>query len=109
MPPRWDAKPFPKGERAGRFVTLASGIEGDADALPIVADARVLGATLGAGEEARYDLAPCRRAYLVSATGVVEVNGVRLEPRDGAAIRDEPVLTVRALGDAELVMVDVGA
>ena len=51
--PSWGAKPFPKGERSGRFVTLASGFEDDADALPIRADGRVVGATLKAGETDR--------------------------------------------------------
>src|SRR3546814_8870985 len=46
------AKPFPKGDRAGRFVTLASGFAEDAEALPIRTDARVAGATLKAGETA---------------------------------------------------------
>uniref|UniRef100_UPI0028121A27 pirin family protein n=1 Tax=Phenylobacterium sp. TaxID=1871053 RepID=UPI0028121A27 len=41
--PAWGAKPFPKGDRAGRFVTLASGLAGDEDALPIRTDARVAG------------------------------------------------------------------
>ena len=33
--PAWAAKPFPRGDRAGRFVALASGLDGDGDALPI--------------------------------------------------------------------------
>ena len=105
--PGWDTRPFPKGEGAGHFVTLASGIDGDADALPIRANARVLGATLKAGETAEYRLAPNRRAYLVPAKGAVEVNGVRIEARDGAAIENERVLTVTALDNAEIVLVDV--
>jgi redox-sensitive bicupin YhaK (pirin superfamily) len=51
-PPAWGAKPFPKGDRSGRFVPLASGREDDVDALPIRTDARVLGASLNAGESA---------------------------------------------------------
>jgi quercetin 2,3-dioxygenase len=104
--PAWGARAFPKGDRAGSFVALASGEAGDADALPIRADARVLGASLGAGEEARYDLDPRRHAYLAAASGAVEVNGVRLEERDGAAILGETSLTVRAISDAEVVLVD---
>ncbi len=104
--PAWGAKPFPKGDRSGKFVALASGLGGDDDALPIRADARVLGATLKAGETAEYPLGAARHAYLVPSTGVVEVNGVRLDARDGAAIRDEAVLTVKALEDSELVLVD---
>ncbi len=48
-----------------------------------------------------------RHAYLVPASGAVEVNGVRVDARDGAAIRDESSLRVTALdGDAEFVLVD---
>src|SRR6187551_2742624 len=54
--PSWGAKPFPKGDRSGRFVTLASGIDSDKDALPIRADARVLGATVKKGETIEYEL-----------------------------------------------------
>ena len=103
--PQWGAKPFPKDDRSGRFVVLASGM-GDADALPIRTNGRVLGATLKAGEETTYELGAGRHAYLVLAEGEVEVNGVVLNPRDGAAIEGEPVLTIRARSDAELVLVD---
>ncbi|MDP1632196.1 MAG: pirin family protein [Caulobacter sp.] len=103
--PAWGAKPFPKGDRSGRFVTLASGF-GDEGALPIRTDARVLGATLKAGETTTYALGAGRHAYLVAATGQVEVNGVTLHARDGAAIKDEAELTIRAVADAELVLVD---
>jgi redox-sensitive bicupin YhaK (pirin superfamily) len=104
--PGWGTKPFPKDDRSGRLVPLASGDPSDADALPIRADARVLGATLKAGETISYNLRPGRRAYLVPASGTVEINGTRLDPRDGAAIRDESELRIAALDDAELVLVD---
>jgi redox-sensitive bicupin YhaK (pirin superfamily) len=104
--PAWGAKPFPKGDRSGRFVALASGLAGDEDALPIRADARVLGAAVKAGETIEYALGAGRHGYLVPSTGKVEVNGVTLQTRDGAAIRDEPILRVTALEDAELVLVD---
>jgi redox-sensitive bicupin YhaK (pirin superfamily) len=105
-PPAWGTKPFPAGERSGRFVALASGFKEDTDALPLRTDARVLGASLKAGETAEYELGTQRFAYLVPAKGKVEVNGVTLEARDGAAIRNEPKFTVTALEDAELVLVD---
>jgi redox-sensitive bicupin YhaK (pirin superfamily) len=104
--PSWGAKPFPKADRAGRFVTLASGIASDQDAMPIRADGRVVGATLKAGQTAEYPLGADRKAYLVPAMGVVEVNGTRVAARDGAAVRDEEVLRVTALEDAEIVLVD---
>jgi redox-sensitive bicupin YhaK (pirin superfamily) len=102
----WGAKPFPKDDRAGQFVVLASGFEDDVDALPIRTDARVIGATLKAGESADYPLGATRRAYLVPAKGKVEVNGVRVNARDGVAITEVETLTVKALNDAEIVLVD---
>ncbi|MEH3159635.1 MAG: pirin family protein [Sphingomonas taxi] len=104
--PSWGAKPFPKGERSGRFVTLSSGFADDADALPIRTDARVVAATIRAGESAEYPLGAGHHAYLVPATGAIEVNGVALAARDGAAIVDEAVLRVTAIEDAEIVLVD---
>jgi redox-sensitive bicupin YhaK (pirin superfamily) len=105
--PSWGMKPFPRQDRSGHFVTLASGLEEDGDALPIRADARVLGATLNAGETLEYSLGNGRRGYLVPARGAIEVNGVRLAERDGAAIENERSLRVTALEDAEIVLVDV--
>jgi redox-sensitive bicupin YhaK (pirin superfamily) len=87
-------------------VTLASGFAEDTDALPIRTDARVLGANLKAGEKTEYRLGDGRSAYLVPATGSIEVNGVRIDARDGAAIHAEPLLEITALDDAEIVLVD---
>jgi redox-sensitive bicupin YhaK (pirin superfamily) len=104
--PTWGAKPFPKADRSGRLAILASGIEGDEGALPIRAQARVLGASLEAGETVQYALGASRHAYLVLAKGAAEVNGVLLDARDGAAISDEAELTITAAEDTELVLVD---
>ncbi len=105
-PPSWGTRPFPKGERAGKFVTLASGMAGEADALPIRTNARVLGASLKAGESVTYALGNGRSAYLVPATGAVEIDGTRVNARDGAALRDVKSITITALQDSEIVLVD---
>ncbi|MES2941851.1 MAG: pirin family protein [Pseudomonadota bacterium] len=109
QPPSWGAKPFPKGDRSGQFVALASGLPGDDDALPIRTNARVLGATLKAGESTEYQLGKNRRGYLVTASGDVDVDGVQLKARDGAAISDVESFRVTATADAELVFVDSAA
>src|SRR3546814_237555 len=103
--PGWGQREFPKADRSGRFVTLASGIEGD-EALPIRADARVAAATVQAGDRIAYDLGAGRHAYLVAAKGRIRVNGEDAAPRDGIAIRDVDRIDVEALDDAELVLVD---
>src|SRR6516225_6244228 len=104
--PTWGSKPFPKADRSGKLVTIASGIDGDSDALPIRANARVLATTLRAGESAEYATDKRRNLYLVPAAGIVEINGVRVNARDGAAIHDEAKLKITALEDSELVLVD---
>jgi len=104
--PTWGAKPFPKGERSGRLVTLASGFADDADALPIRADARVLAATLKAGERVTHQVGEGRHAYLVPATGALLLNGERIDARDGAAISGGQSVEIQALEDAEIVLVD---
>lgn len=104
--PQWGAKPFPKDERSGQFVTLASGFDNDNDALPIRTDARVVGATLRAGETVEYPLGKDRKAYLVPAKGAVQIDDVRVNTRDGAAISDMDVIRVTAIEDSEIVLVD---
>ncbi|RYD45357.1 MAG: pirin family protein [Sphingomonadales bacterium] len=104
--PQWGAKPFPKGERSGHFITLASGYDNDNDALPIRTDARVVGATLRAGETAEYSLGKDRKAYLVPATGAIQIDDIRVNARDGAAISDLDVIRITAIEDSEIVLVD---
>lgn len=106
--PYWGSAQFPKGDRAGRLVPLASGFEADQalGALPIRQDARVLAGTILAGQTAEVTLAPDRQAYLTVAKGAVEVGGVRLDARDGAAISAGFTGEVKAIEDAEIVMVE---
>jgi quercetin 2,3-dioxygenase len=104
--PRWDTRPFPGGDGSGRFAVLASGMPGDNNALPIRADARVLGMTMKAGSSVRHELDSGRSAYLVAARGSVTVNGEPVGPLDGVVIADVSLIQVVAAQDAELVMVD---
>jgi redox-sensitive bicupin YhaK (pirin superfamily) len=104
--PSWGAQPFPKDDRAGRFVVLASGMDGDEDALQIRSNARVLGATVKAGDSLTYALTPDRHAYLVPATGKVRIGETVVNARDGAAITGLDSITITAIEDSELVLVD---
>ena len=107
--PSWGAKQFPKGDRAGAFVPLASGIANDNQngALPIRSKARVLGATIKAGESVTYTPSSAdRHLYLVPATGKVRVDDVEANARDGVAITQLEQVTITALEDSEVVLVD---
>jgi len=110
--PRWEKRRFPKGDRSGALVALASGRDGGADdgsesALPIHQDAAILGATLAAGQSVAHRLDGGRRAYLVVARGAVEINGIAAAERDGVTIGGEPELTIAALEDSEILLADL--
>jgi quercetin 2,3-dioxygenase len=102
--PAWGAMPFPKESRKGSFQLLASGDPADG-ALSINADAKVLGATVDAGESIEIDADPSRHLYLVPS-GRVRVNGVDAGPRDGVAITGEDRVRIEAKDNSELVLVD---
>ena len=102
--PRWGTKPFPKVDRAGVFVPLASGRNAEG-ALPIRTDAEVYGALLHAGAKTRYSFRKGDAGYLVPATGEVEVSGVNVHAREGLVIENEEMIAIKALTDSELVLV----
>ncbi len=111
LEPRWAQRRFPKGERDGALVALASGRPIDAagqdGALPIHQDAAILGATLERGQSVTHSLDHGRKAYLVAARGRVRVNDVIAEARDGVTIAEEAEVTITALDDAEILLADL--
>ncbi len=105
--PGWETREFPADPVTGALPALASGRDGHAGALLIHQDASVHGARLRAGDTARHVLGPGRAAYLVPTQGAIEAGGKRAEPRDGVAVTNEDAITIEALADAEIVLVDV--
>lgn len=107
--PRWTTRCCSQARRDGRFVTLASGDPADvgAGALPIDADARVRIATLREGETTRVALASPQSAYFVTDHGSIDIGGLRLDPRDGALVTRESDVSITALGDTDVVMVEL--
>ena len=105
--PSWGQRQFPRGDRAGKWVELASGeAGGDGEVLPIRANARLLAARLGAGQRLDYAADPARHLYLVAPTGRISVNGRSADARDGVAVTGEERLEIVAEDDAEIVLVD---
>ncbi len=108
LAPGWAARAFPAGDRAGQLVVLASGRDGDGEGpLPIHQDAALLAATFEAGQSVVHEFTPGRRAYLVPTRGALEVNGVAVGERDGVAIAGEDDVAIRAVGEGEIVLVDL--
>lgn len=107
--PRWETRSFPRGENAGQLVMLASGRAQDADFdVPIIhQDAALLGATLHDGQSVTHMLGAGRKAYLVPARGMLEINGTTAQERDGVVVLDESEIRITARGEAELVLADL--
>jgi redox-sensitive bicupin YhaK (pirin superfamily) len=103
--PGWGTRQFPKGDRSGKWTVFASDTGAD-DSLTIKQDAKVMGATLRAGDTLDYDVAAGRHGYFVLAAGSVSLNGHVLNARDGAAIHGAETLVLKGIEDAEIVFVD---
>ncbi|MEO5867827.1 MAG: hypothetical protein ABIS14_02270, partial [Sphingomonas sp.] len=69
-------------------------------------DARVLGATVKAGDSVSHTVGEGRHAYLVPATGAIGIGDMRIAARDGVALSGGQSVTITALEDAEIVLVD---
>lgn len=102
--PRWETRGFPQD---GGMQLLASGLErhANAGALWIDQDASLWGGQVKAGEVWEYGLAGS--AYLLVSKGEVALGDTVLHAGDGVAITKELSIHLKALVDAELVLIDL--
>src|SRR5258708_34798131 len=108
LTPSYEQKAFPPGGRLGRFQLVASP-DGQDGSLTIQQDARILLATVPAGQSLRQELPAGRHAWVQVLRGELELNGKALAAGDAAALSDEPALDLRvtASADAELMWFDL--
>lgn len=104
--PRWETRNFPEGSAGQQLRLLASGRSTNGEAMRIHQDAAVLGARLAQGETVTYDFDRKRRVYVVSTDAAVEINGVTVPARAGAAIADEERIAITPQGTTDVVLVD---
>ena len=113
LKPRWAQAQFPKGDRAGRLVPLASGEQAVRDASPetllIHQDATLYGALLAQGDTVTHSLPEGRIAYVVVADGTATVNGTTLGTRDGMAVFKVENAEILAEEAAEILLFDLPA
>lgn len=107
LKPRWEMMAFPKADRSGALVPLASGEAGVTGALKIHQDATLYGAYLKAGDAITHALKPGRRAYIVPAAGRIQVDGVEVRTRDGAAVAGQERISIAAIEQAEVLLFDL--
>lgn len=106
--PRWEARAFPKAPvEKGSLPVLVSGRAEDegSGALFIHQDAAIYGGTLKAGMVITQTIK--HQAYVLDSVGSLEINGAKLDKGDGAEIIGTKSITIKALTDAEILVIDV--
>lgn len=106
LQPGYEQKAFDAKERQGRFRVVASP-DGRDGSLTVHQDLVLHGTLLGAGESARYTLAPGRHAWLQVARGSGTLNGVKLKAGDGVAVSEEDTLVLTAETPVEALLFDM--
>lgn len=107
LPPSCEQTAFPAAERRGRL-RLVAAPNGEDGAVTLHQDARLFIAALSAGESVAHTLGRGRGAWLQVARGIVALNGTEMREGDGAAVEEEPTLSVAADTDAEVLLFDLG-
>ncbi|MGZ6069951.1 MAG: pirin family protein [Myxococcaceae bacterium] len=104
--PAYDQKTFPPEQRQGQLRLIASPDAADGS-LKINQDARVYTTLLGKGDAVSHALPPGRHAWVQVARGQVRLGDTVLSAGDGAAISDEPSVTLGADEASEVLLFDL--
>jgi len=106
LAPGYEQKAFDETARRNRLALVGSR-DGRDGSVTIHQDIALHSSLLDPGAEVEHVLAPNRRAWLQVARGAVELNGVALKEGDGAAIKDETALKIRATAPTDLLLFDL--
>ena len=106
LEPGYEQKLFPAEEKHNRW-RLVGSRDGRDGSLTIHQDIALSSAVLDAGESIDYSFVGRRRGFLQVVRGSVEAEGQELAAGDALAVVDQPSISVRATGDAELLLFDM--
>ncbi len=107
LKPSQEQKRFCAAERRGTFCVVASP-DGRRGSLRIHQDALLYSAMLDTGQHVLYELAPGRCAWLHLVEGEVMLGDVVLTTGDGVGVAGERVVSLTALEQTELLLLDLG-
>ena len=105
LEPEYEQKEFSGDERQGKLRLVASR-DGREDSVTIHQDAAIYSTLLDDGATVTYDFGANRFGWIQVARGDVEVNRFKMTAGDGAAIANEPRVTITGSG-AELLLFDL--
>jgi len=105
--PEYEQQPLDREAARGQFVQVA-GPHGDGGALTIHQDAKLYATVLDKGESAQHRFDQGRYGWVQVARGAVNLNGTMLRAGDGAAVANEPEITLTgADGQGEALLFDL--
>jgi hypothetical protein len=105
--PRYEQKTFPDAEKRGRLRLVGSS-DGRDGSVVIHQDVELLASLLTAGEEVTHALSAGRKGWVQVIRGAVALRGHDLAVGDGAALANEPDLSITAKVDnTELLVFDL--
>jgi redox-sensitive bicupin YhaK (pirin superfamily) len=106
LPPSYEQKAFREADKGGRLKLIGSK-DGRDGSIVFRQDVAIYASILGEGQIVEHRVAKGRAAWLQVARGSVTLNGTRLDEGDGAAIVDEPLLTIRGASASEVLLFDL--
>lgn len=106
IPPSYEQKRFPDGEKRGRLRLVASP-DGADGSVSIHADARLYAGLFDGGESATLDADPARKYYVHLVRGSLVVNGHALQGGDAAKLQGEAAIRLTEGQDAEVLVFDL--
>jgi len=105
--PGYEQKAFPDSEKRGRLRLIGSR-DGRDGSVTIHQDVDLYATLLGAGDAVEHAIAPGRGGWVQVARGSVSLNGETLREGDGVAVSTSGDLRIAGLGEAEVLVFDMG-
>lgn len=104
--PSYEQKAFSLDNHMNQLRLVASR-NADEGSLTVHADVKIYLSRLSQGGQLNYDIAPERHAWIQVIRGHVQVNSLELKTSDGLAVSEEPLLSISAHEESELMLFDL--
>jgi len=106
--PRYDQKTFDPSERKNQFQEIVSPLESSGSGIKINQDAYLHLADLSKDSELTYKIkGEGNGVYAFVLSGELNIAGEELNGRDGMGISDTAEITLRAMSEAEVLLIEV--
>jgi quercetin 2,3-dioxygenase len=104
--PHYHSTHFKQSERLNKFLQVASG-QSIQNVTKINQDTNIFVSEIQAGRQLGMNQLPGRQVYLACLEGALNINEISINSGDALKIRDEMGLTLTAVEDVHLIMVEM--